>query len=238
MGCFQPGTRRGTLDTTIGSRNTVPARACQRSTHANPREPSGNSRRPGRAQSLDVHGVGSGWPGAPLRMLRMVPFGLRHICFRLNSFTRASSGVMVAHCAGRGASRPRLLPAQTRRAAHAGTRASPSVQARLDAHAIFLRAHTRASAACLPSQPGARPSGPRAVRGQPAARGQAADLYRLRGVHGDLVVCGVAVLDSQVKVLDVQVQVGQDELRAGPPLNCVPDFHSRHATTCTLWRAS
>ena len=28
MGCFQPGTRRGTLDTTMGSRNTVPAGVC------------------------------------------------------------------------------------------------------------------------------------------------------------------------------------------------------------------
>ncbi len=27
----------------------------------------------------------------------MVPFGLFHISLRLNSFTRASSGVMVAH---------------------------------------------------------------------------------------------------------------------------------------------
>ena len=27
----------------------------------------------------------------------MVPFGDFHICFRLNSLTRASSGVMVAH---------------------------------------------------------------------------------------------------------------------------------------------
>ena len=27
----------------------------------------------------------------------MVPFGDFHICFRPNSFTRASSGVMVAH---------------------------------------------------------------------------------------------------------------------------------------------
>ena len=33
----------------------------------------------------------------PSRMLRIVPFGDRHICLRLNSFTRASSGVMVAH---------------------------------------------------------------------------------------------------------------------------------------------
>ncbi|MGY3290613.1 hypothetical protein ACVWWP_003680 [Bradyrhizobium sp. LM3.6] len=33
----------------------------------------------------------------PPRMLRMVPFGDFHICLRLNSFTRASSGVMVAH---------------------------------------------------------------------------------------------------------------------------------------------
>ena len=33
----------------------------------------------------------------PSRMLRMVPFGLRHIALRLNSRTLASSGVMVAH---------------------------------------------------------------------------------------------------------------------------------------------
>ena len=33
----------------------------------------------------------------PPRMLRMVPFGLFHISLRPNSFTRASSGVMVAH---------------------------------------------------------------------------------------------------------------------------------------------
>ena len=33
----------------------------------------------------------------PPRMLRMVPLGDFHICLRPNSFTRASSGVMVAH---------------------------------------------------------------------------------------------------------------------------------------------
>jgi hypothetical protein len=33
----------------------------------------------------------------PPRMLRMVPLGDFHIFLRLNSFTRASSGVMVAH---------------------------------------------------------------------------------------------------------------------------------------------
>ena len=33
----------------------------------------------------------------PPRMLRMVPLGDFHISLRLNSFTRASSGVMVAH---------------------------------------------------------------------------------------------------------------------------------------------
>src|SRR5271166_3754745 len=33
----------------------------------------------------------------PPRMLRMVPFGDFHISFSPNSFTRASSGVMVAH---------------------------------------------------------------------------------------------------------------------------------------------
>ena len=33
----------------------------------------------------------------PSRMFRMVPLGLRHICFNPNSFTLASSGVIVAH---------------------------------------------------------------------------------------------------------------------------------------------
>jgi len=33
----------------------------------------------------------------PPRMLRIVPLGLRHICLRPNSATRASSGVIVAH---------------------------------------------------------------------------------------------------------------------------------------------
>jgi hypothetical protein len=33
----------------------------------------------------------------PPRMLRIVPLGLFHICASPNSFTRASSGVIVAH---------------------------------------------------------------------------------------------------------------------------------------------
>ncbi len=33
----------------------------------------------------------------PPKMLRMVPLGERYIALRLNSFTRPSSGVMVAH---------------------------------------------------------------------------------------------------------------------------------------------
>ena len=33
----------------------------------------------------------------PFKMLRMVPFGLLHIFFSLNSVTLASSGVIVAH---------------------------------------------------------------------------------------------------------------------------------------------
>ncbi len=56
MGLVQPGTKRGMLDTTIGSRKTTPP-----------------------------------------RMLRIVPFGDRHIRFSPNSVTRASSGVIVAH---------------------------------------------------------------------------------------------------------------------------------------------
>ena len=56
IGLVQPGTNRGMLDTTIGSRKTTPP-----------------------------------------RMLRIVPFGERHIFFSPNSVTRASSGVIVAH---------------------------------------------------------------------------------------------------------------------------------------------
>ena len=56
IGFVQPGTRRGTFEQMIGSRNTTPP-----------------------------------------RMLRIVPLGERHIFFRPNSSTRASSGVMVAH---------------------------------------------------------------------------------------------------------------------------------------------
>ena len=56
IGLVQPGTRRGMLLMTIGSRKMTPP-----------------------------------------RMLRIVPFGDRHIFFRPNSSTRASSGVMVAH---------------------------------------------------------------------------------------------------------------------------------------------
>ena len=39
-----------------------------------------------------------GWrKTVPPRMLRIVPFGDFHICLSLNSSTRASSGVIVAH---------------------------------------------------------------------------------------------------------------------------------------------
>ena len=47
----------------------------------------------------------------PSRMLRIVPFGDFHIFFRLNSFTRASSGVIVAH----------LMPTPTRLIASAAS---------------------------------------------------------------------------------------------------------------------
>ena len=56
IGLVQPGTKRGMVDITIGSRNTTPP-----------------------------------------RMLRIVPFGERHIFFSPNSLTRPSSGVIVAH---------------------------------------------------------------------------------------------------------------------------------------------
>ena len=56
IGLVQPGTSRGMLEITIGSRKITPP-----------------------------------------RMLRIVPFGDSHIFLSLNSSTRASSGVMVAH---------------------------------------------------------------------------------------------------------------------------------------------
>ena len=40
--------------------------------------------------------IGS-WNTTPPMMLRIVPFGERHIFFSPNSSTRASSGVIVAH---------------------------------------------------------------------------------------------------------------------------------------------
>ncbi|CKS58787.1 Uncharacterised protein [Mycobacterium tuberculosis] len=56
IGLVHPGTSRGTLEITIGSRKIVPP-----------------------------------------KMFRIVPLGDSHIFFRLNSSTRASSGVIVAH---------------------------------------------------------------------------------------------------------------------------------------------
>jgi hypothetical protein len=76
----------------------------------------------------------------PPRMFRIVPFGERHICLRPNSWTRASSGVIVAH----------FTP-----------------------DAVFLDG--------------------------------------VGGVHGDLVVRGVAALDGEVVVAQVDVEVGVDQ---------------------------
>lgn len=92
------------------------------------------------------------------------------------------------------------------------------------------RAHTQLPACLLALSCGA-------ARKQPEPCEQAAHLDRLRGIHCDLVVCGVAVLDAQVKVLDVQVQVGQDELRPAPPA-ISRNSSSRHAERCTLCETS
>src|SRR6476660_2551888 len=51
---------------------------------------------PGTSRGTFLQMIGSR-KMVPPRMLRMVPLGLRHICLRPNSFTRPSSGVMVAH---------------------------------------------------------------------------------------------------------------------------------------------
>ena len=74
----------------------------------------------------------------------MVPLGLRHICFSANSFTRASSGVMVAHCRTGCACLALVHVCVPGRAARvrSGTRgAAPAAGGRathLDADAIFL----------------------------------------------------------------------------------------------------
>ena len=51
---------------------------------------------PGTNLGMDSITIGSR-KTTPPRMLRIVPFGERHIFLRPNSSTRASSGVMVAH---------------------------------------------------------------------------------------------------------------------------------------------
>src|SRR6476661_2445099 len=51
---------------------------------------------PGTSRGTFLQMIGSR-NTTPPRMLRIVPFGDFHISFRPNSFTRASSGVMVAH---------------------------------------------------------------------------------------------------------------------------------------------
>src|SRR6476661_1816685 len=51
---------------------------------------------PGTSRGTFLQMIGSR-NTTPPRMLRMVPFGDFHISFRPNSFTRASSGVIVAH---------------------------------------------------------------------------------------------------------------------------------------------
>ena len=51
---------------------------------------------PGTSRGMLLMMIGSR-KTTPPRMLRIVPFGERHIFFRPNSSTRASSGVMVAH---------------------------------------------------------------------------------------------------------------------------------------------
>ena len=86
----------------MGSRNTVPAvhAACfcqAQPAHASQCQAQGEAHWFGNGPAKDAG------QGAPLRMLRMVPLGLRHICFSPNSCTRASSGVMVAHCRTRDA---------------------------------------------------------------------------------------------------------------------------------------
>ena len=54
---------------------------------------------------------------------------------------------------------------------------------------------------------------PRFIRGDRRALHTYAVLFnRVGGVDGDLVVGGVAVLDAQVVVLQVDVEVGQDQL--------------------------
>src|SRR6266702_1000666 len=77
MGLTHPGTGRGMRSRMIGSRKTVPPRMlriCARCSATSDAK---------RSDENDA--------------MHTVPLGERHICLSLNSFTRASSGVMVAH---------------------------------------------------------------------------------------------------------------------------------------------
>src|SRR6202451_2427314 len=71
---------------------------------------------------------------------------------------------------------------------------------------------------------------PRLVWGDGCAFDANADrLDRLGGVDRDLIVCGVAVLDREIVVLEVDVQIGMDKLVA----NQLPD-DARHFVAIEL----
>lgn len=152
----------------------------------------------------------------------MVPLGLFHIFFRLNSSTRASSGVIVAHLM------PTLYFCRRRarvrgacdgvHALHAGCMRLCCARLCAAAAGCCLLLFAVRSLRLQQARPAAAEAGALQAR-QPllAACGRAGcwhwpHLDRLCGVDGDLVVGRVAVGQAQVKVLDVQLQVRQDQL--------------------------
>src|ERR1700722_444672 len=75
IGLIQPGTGLGMRERTIGWRKTVPPKIFR----------------------IWIDPRSDHWQREESRDALTVPFGLFHISFSLNSLTRSSSGVMVAH---------------------------------------------------------------------------------------------------------------------------------------------
>jgi hypothetical protein len=120
----------------------------------------------------------------------------RTICLSLNSSTRASSGVMVAHCeeAGKAADTSACRSGTSRRARHG-------------------ESNGRRPPCCAP-----RAVDKRGQKGRLPWTDLDADVVLLDGLSAldsDAVVGPVALLHAEVKVLDVELEVGQDQLRRG-----------------------
>jgi hypothetical protein len=172
----------------MGSRNTVPTvRTGRRSAQETGAAP---------GHQLNVTALCcwqcQGCSSIPFKMLRIVPLGDFHIFFSLNSFTRASSGVMVAH----------LMPTPTL-CSVCGT---PGVQSGNWQH------HMRPSSCQRTCRHETSLTPTPASAGGIAATPKISYLDGVRRINRDLVIGLIPVRQPQVVVLDLHVHIREDEL--------------------------